>query len=540
MPKELEKIVNLINIKIKSNLYAEIELLYKAPEIGDDIQFFLLTNNNEKLMPKKTISFLEEDIKKIKLVFEINLSSEQDFQLKINENGELFNVKLLNNKDEAIVVEPNTYTIFTKKMTLSIKPERAGFLVQKKKFASKLIYEINKQKYAKKKYNRFFILRWFKGKEKYYLFNDRIMYGDDNAEELFKYINEKHKKMAKRSYFVLDAKSDRIDHVKKLGKVVLYGSLKHKLLYLNSKMVISSHGSYYDRIYNPFNDQEMDIYKDKICKEFVFLQHGVIGADLHGMLNRCNIIADLFVTSTHREYEEVKANSYLYDNESVICTGLARFDKLVDDRKKYILIAPTWRAYLTQVEYTNDKANSIEQSEFYKKYKSLLQNKDLLKELETLGYKIQFLLHPVFEEHKHLFIKLQNEFVQILSTKDIQYSQLFRECSLFITDYSSTHFDVAFLKKPIIYYQFDKQKFYESHYKKGSFDEFGQVIENEEELVNKIKYYLENDCKIEEKYKNIIENTFAYVDYNNSERIYQEIIKLADKNEKNYRFNNVH
>ena len=540
MPKELEKIVNLINIKIKSNLYAEIELLYKALEIGDDIQIFLLTNNNEKLMPKKTISFLEEDIKKMKLVFEIDLSSEQDFQLKINENGELFNVKLLNNKDEAIVVEPNTYTIFTKKMTLSINPERAGFLVQKKKFASKLFYEINKQKYAKKKYNRFFILRWFKGKEKYYLFNDRIMYGDDNAEQLFKHINEEHKDMAKKSYFVLDSNSDRIEKVKKIGKVVLYGSLKHKLLYLNAKMVVSSHGSYFDRIYNPFSEEEMDIYKDIICKQFVFLQHGVIVSDVHDILNRCNIIADLFITSTHKEYEEVKSNKYLYNAEQVICTGLARFDKLIDNRKKYILIAPTWRAYLTQVEYTNDKANSIEQSEFYKKYKSLLQNQELLKEIETLGYKIQFLLHPVFEEYKNLFIKLQNNYVEILSTKDIKYSEMFKQCSLFITDYSSTHFDVAFLKKPIIYYQFDKQKFYESHYKKGHFEEFGQVIENEEELVNKIKYYLHNDCKIEPKYKKVIENTFSYLDYNNSERIYQEIIKLADKNEKNYRFNNVH
>ena len=137
-----------------------------------------------------------------------------------------------------------------------------------------------------------------------------------------------------------------------------------------------------------------------------------------------------------------------------------------------------------------------------------------------------------------------NNFVKILTTDDISYSDLFRKCSIFITDYSSTHFDVAFLKKPIIYYQFDKEKFYDSHYDMGDFeyekDGFGDVAYNEEEMVKHITTYLENGCTIKEEYKERISKTFKYLDENNSERIYEEIKNIDEKNDLNYRFNNVH
>ena len=306
---------------------------------------------------------------------------------------------------------------------------------------------------------------------------------------------------------------------------------------------MSSHASYYDRVFNPFNEQEMSVYKDKINKQFVFLQHGVIMNDVHNFLNREHIIADLFVTTTKPEYEDV-AQNYMYDKNAIVCTGLARFDRLKDERKKIILIAPTWRAFLENVEYTNDKGNSLEESEFYKRYQSLLNRKEILNEIKKYGYKIQFLLHPATEKYKQSFLNLQNENVEVLSTKDIRYSTLFKECALFITDYSSTHFDVAFLQKPIIYYQFDQEKFFTSHYNRGYFDYgkdgFGELIKDEDDIVNKIIFYLKNNCQIEGKYKSTIENTFHYLDHNNSKRTLEEIKKLSKKDEKNYRFNLVH
>ena len=157
---------------------------------------------------------------------------------------------------------------------------------------------------------------------------------------------------------------------------------------------------------------------------------------------------------------------------------------------------------------------------------------------------MQFLLHPVFADHKHLFEELSNEYIQILDSSQIRYFQLFNKCAIFITDYSSIHYDVATLQKPIIYYQVDKKYFFKNHYKRGYFDYeedgFGNVIENEEQIVNDIENYLNNDCKIEEKYRKRIENTFRYLDNNNCQRLFEKIIELDNNGDINYRFNNVH
>ena len=261
------------------------------------------------------------------------------------------------------------------------------------------------------------------------------------------------------------------------------------------------------------------------------------------MLNRSKIIADLFITSTKVEYENVKSPLYLYEEKMVACTGLARFDKLENKRKNIILIAPTWRTFLTDAEYSKEEKKEFEDSEFYLTFKRFLSSKRLQNILEENHFKIKFLLHPAFKQYKSKMTDLSNENITILSAKDIKYSELFNECSIFITDYSSTHFDVAYLKKPIIYFQFDKEEFFSSHYKKGYFDferdGFGQVIENEKELLDKIDFYIKNNCEIEEKYKNRIKATFKFLDKNNSKRIYEHI-KLIHNDGLDYRFNNVH
>ncbi len=539
----MKKSVNLVNVKIIENRIANIEILYKTDNKIHNIKAYFKTEHQNYDFDVQTYSFSQE-VNYNKLTLNIKINTENIYKFVLEDNNQKFeNVEFLDNKDKKINELEIPYKIFTKGFTLIIDDKKGTFTIKKYKVFEKLKYELSKIFKARKIYKKWYILNLLKTGEKYYLLNDRIMYGDDNAEQLFRYINQEDKNFSKYTYFVLDKNSPNFKDISKVGKVLKYGSLKHKLKYINSKMVMSSHASYYDRVFNPFNEQEMSVYKDKINKQFVFLQHGVIMNDVHNFLNREHIIADLFVTTTKPEYEDV-AQNYMYDKNAIVCTGLARFDRLKDERKKIILIAPTWRAFLENVEYTNDKENSLEESEFYKKYQSLLNKKEILDEIKKYGYKIQFLLHPASEKYKQSFLNLQNENVEVLSTKDIRYSALFKECALFITDYSSTHFDVAFLQKPIIYYQFDQEKFFTSHYNRGYFDYgkdgFGKLIKDEEDIVNKIIFYIKNNCQIEEQYKNTIENTFHYLDHNNSKRTLEEIKKLSKKCEKNYRFNLVH
>ena len=60
-----------------------------------------------------------------------------------------------------------------------------------------------------------------------------------------------------------------------------------------------------------------------------------------------------------------------------------------------------------------------------------------------------------------------------------------------------------------------------------------------EEIMNEIKYYIDNNCNIRDEYKDRIEKTFKYLDHENSKRVFEKIQEI-DNGDINYRFNDVH
>lgn len=533
-------IINLANIKILDNTI-NFEFFYMNKYIDDNTIIYFEDYNQTQYTCnikkcKNKFEFIDSKNCEIAKV-NINLEFKKYglLKIKLKDHTGISELTILNNKNEKIYEYSNPYVIFYKKFKINIS--KMGFDFQEKHLGDRFRYEIKKQLYGFQKYHRLFIYRFLKFRfRKYFLFNDRLLYGDDNAEQLFNYVYHNYPDFAKNCFFVLDKDSPSINRLKKVGKVLKYGSFKHKIIFLNCKMVLSSHSSYLDNCFNPFSKIEMDIYKDLINKNFVFLQHGIVMNDVRKYLNRELTTADLFITSTKSEYKYISSDDFMYEPQMVIPTGLPRFDKLENKTSNVILLSPTWRSY--------DSSIKFEDSDYYKSFKSLLTNNYLLDLLKKHKYKIKFLLHPVFSNYKYLFEPFKNANIEILETSKIKYFELFNECKIFITDYSSIHFDVATLKKPIIYYQFDKIFFFSNHYQSGYFnyenDGFGKVVPTEQELLSDIEYYLNNDCKIREEYKQKIENTFIHLDHENSKRVFEEVIKLNKSNEINYRFNNVH
>lgn len=68
-----------------------------------------------------------------------------------------------------------------------------------------------------------------------------------------------------------------------------------------------------------------------------FLQHGIIKDDLSGWLNKYNKNLDLFITAGKAEYNSILEGNYFYDDNVVKLTGLARYDRLENKRKKLLL-----------------------------------------------------------------------------------------------------------------------------------------------------------------------------------------------------------
>lgn len=366
------------------------------------------------------------------------------------------------------------------------------------------------------------VIPWYrlinKEKKKYILVNDRIIKGGDNGEALFKYINANEKKLAKYTYFVVDKNSEDFSRLKKYGKVVPFGSRKHKRLFLNAKFIYSSHiRPEYFTAFNLYN--EFKYYKDLLNYEFVWLQHGITmnGITVDYYSKRVNYI----VSSTNDERRELAGKKYLYRDDQIILTGFSRYDYLVNNAENIITIAPTWRRGLgvhREVNYA-----LFENTDYYRHYAALLTNENLLDKARESNYKIDFVLHPEMINYSECFDKYNNDVVRIIHPQDVNYSEIFEKSKLFITDYSSMLFDFAYLKKPEILYQFDKEEFFGKHYKKGYFDydtdAFGDVLKTPDEVINKIMFYFDNGFEMEQKYIDRVNSTFRYTDRNNSKRI---------------------
>lgn len=364
-----------------------------------------------------------------------------------------------------------------------------------------------------------------------WLISDRINKADDNGEALFRYLKETGKK--EHAYFVLRKDSTDYSRVAKYGRTLDYGSLRYKFLHLLSKKIISSAADEY--VVNPFGEQQGYYWDILRKKRLVFLQHGIIKDDLSGWLNRYKLNLGMFVASTRPEYESILRGTYWYGKDVVKLTGLPRYDYLESRERTVILVMPTWRKWLADDStYSRDGwkrySGSLAQSEYFRFYDALLNHERLLGCARKCGYRICFLPHPNLMSAISMFHRSEGvEFASIHT----RYQEAFAECAMVVTDYSSAVFDAAYLQRPVIYCQFDREEFFAGHvYSEGYFDYerdgFGEVEHDLEGTVQRLMEYMEHGCMLKDKYRKRIEDFFAFRDRKNCERVYAAIQSLDE------------
>ena len=342
-----------------------------------------------------------------------------------------------------------------------------------------------------------------------WLFIDRDIIADDNAEHLYKYCIQKDDDGIEK-YFIINRDSPDYERLNStLDNVVAFGSFKHKIKYLFSEKIMISQVT--RGILNPFTHENSYIYEGLSTYKFCFLQHGVTKDDISWWIKKYHKNLFMFLTVSDLERDSMVNGYYNYEEDRIPVLGFPRYDNLKNDPQKEILFIPTWRRKL-------DNPQRILNSDFLKSINSFLSNERLIKKADELGYKIVFRPHP--ELWKFLdYINLENA---VLS--EGPYQEMFKTASVMITDYSSVAFDFAYLKKPVIYYQDG-----EYHYGEGYYDYetmgFGKVVDDEEELVDKIIEYMENDCRMEEEYVERVDSFFKYTDKNNCKRVYEWLLE---------------
>ena len=359
----------------------------------------------------------------------------------------------------------------------------------------------------------YFILYLFWKNKRIWLFEDRPLVADDNAKHLFSYAVRQDDDIKK--YYILDKNSKEFNDMKKISKnIVAFGSLKHKMLYLFSEKFISSHSGNY--VTNPFYDYNEALFCGLNPIEKVFLQHGITIHDVSNWLRKYRHNFYLFVTASDYEQKSILHENYNYTDEVVKTLGFPRYDNLNNHKlKNEILFMPTWRKGINNEE---DFLNSP----YYHNIESFFNNERLLDILKNNDFKIVFKPHFETLEYIHCFSIPEEVELNV----DDSYQTLFNESMILITDYSSVFFDFAYLKKPVIYYR-DDTRF---HYDEGYFDfetmGFGEIIKNEDVLVDKIEEYILNDCKMETEFIKRVDEFFKFDDKNNCKRVYDCLYKI--------------
>lgn len=420
-----------------------------------------------------------------------------------------------------------------------ISPYNYGKMIKKEFSILHNIFKAKEPYYTSVLVFRFvyLLLYPFYRNKRIWLFMDRRESADDNAEHLYNYaINQKD---GIKKYFTVSKDSDDFNRLYKLGNVLAFYSIKQRLVYLFAEKIISSHPD--EIILNPFMGKNIRLYAGLINSDKVFLQHGVTKDNISSWLRKYDKNLKLIVTVSDKERESFFEQAYNYDDNVVQTLGFPRFDNLFEINEnsnekliwnndevieanhksssiktKKIVIMPSWRE-----ELHNKSHSQIKDSQYFKHINSLLNNEKLINLTKEYGYEILFKPHPLVYNFIELF-----DTDSIIVDENTKYQDLFKMSNLMITDYSSVAFDFSYMKKPVIYYQYGD----DYNFKKGYFDYrtmgFGEVVNNEDELVNILEKYLETNCKMKEEYKNRVDSFYKYNDKKNCKRVYDAILNL--------------
>ena len=351
-------------------------------------------------------------------------------------------------------------------------------------------------------------------KKNIWLIEENPMEANDNGYALLKYIKKNKKDI--NVYYVINKKSKQIGKVKQISNIIYDKSLKHWIYYFNAKVIVIT-----QKYANPSPAIFYILHNLGLIKgKRVFLQHGIIYNDIKCYYyNVCKF--DLFICGAKKEYEFVK-NNYGYPVKNVVYTGLARFDEYAKNRKmeNFIIIAPTWRNWI--------KCKNKEYK-YFKKWNELINNQKFQEFLEKNDINAKVVLHQEMNKFKNK-IQTTSKNIVIYENDEINYNEILSKCLMLITDFSSVFFDVAYMKKPIIYFQFDEEEFRKKHLKKGYFsyknDGIGESLKEANDVVDKIKEYKENKFQMEEKYLKRVNDFFERRDEKNCDRIFEEILKI--------------
>ena len=300
-------------------------------------------------------------------------------------------------------------------------------------------------------------------------------------------------------------------------------SFKHMLYAINARVYVGSDSKKHLYVWRP----KPNLISIRMgSKPIHFLQHGVTALKRSGVLFGAKGSSPMTHVSTTSEFEQHIMDEYWgYPPADAPVLGFTRWDVLEDKRtpedEKMILVMPTWRAWLE--EKTDE---DFLKSDYFRNYMEMLGDESLAKCLKESGVKLIFFIHPKFKDYLSKFSAASDN-IELVQFGSRPLNEIMMKCSMLVTDYSSVCWDVYYMGKPVVFYQFDYDMYMENHgsYMDMEHELFGDRFTKLDEVIESIKYNIENGFKESERAKSMRSRYFKYIDSDNSKRTYEYLKK---------------
>lgn len=317
--------------------------------------------------------------------------------------------------------------------------------------------------------------------------------------------------------YVIDKKSPHIKNIPpKYKKYIVYkNTFKHYISFFKTKTFIGTEAPAHSinlRIRNKFAEQKLQSKK----YECVFLQHGVmymvsLASETRKSFRRGNLMPEhsKIIVSSHLEAAHfIEDGNYLKDD--LYITGLPKFDRTYrNENADKIIIMPTWRPW----EY-NQIRSDVKNTKYYNMLLEIIDSVP-----QYLKDKIIVLPHP-------LFLEVVKDDFPIKLPNYTTYDEVFRDCSILITDYSSIAYDAYYRGANVIFWWKEKDECmenYEGHLMINEDNIYGPICNNKNELAKQIKKLYKN--RQLEKYTNNFNKIVEFHDNKNTDRLIEKLKK---------------
>ena len=346
----------------------------------------------------------------------------------------------------------------------------------------------------------------------------------DNGFYFFKWCMENLPADKKKDiYYVIDRNAKDYENLKPYaGQVLQFMSFRHLLYAINAKVYVGSDSRKHLYAWRPKPNL---ISIRMAARPIHFLQHGVTALKrTDGLFGARGSSPMTHITTTSDYEQRIMDEFWGYSPSNAPVLGFTRWDVLEDKstpEDKTILVMPTWRAWLEEKPEEDFIA-----SDYFRNYMEMLGDERLNSCLEENGAKLIFFIHPKFKDYLGRF-STPSENVELVQFGSRPLNEIMMKCRMLITDYSSVCWDVYYMGKPVIFYQFDYDMYMEVHgsYLDMEHELFGERYTELDDVIEGIRTAIANGFTESERAREMRPKYFKYIDSDNSKRTYEYLRK---------------